>query len=558
MKRTTLFIILGVLLIGALGYYYWQRNIYSKDILKLEILGPEMVDLLEPVEYLVKYKNNGDTKLENPELIFEFPDYSIPDGEETLRITKTADELGGDIYPGEERTIIFKGRFLGKEGDTKTAKAYLSYKPKNLNARYESSTTFTSVLDNVPLTFEFDLPTKVDSGKEITFRLNYFSNANYPLSDLRVLVDYPADFEFVRSNPTPLDQGEWNIGLLNKAEGGRIQITGKISGAVGEEKILNARLGTWYDGEFVLLKEAIKGISIIEPTIYITQQINNNPGFVADPGDSLHYEIFFRNVGQDMLADMTMQVTLEGDSLDLSTLRTIDGTLEEGDNSILWDWRKISDLQLLSPQEEGKVEFWVKVKDDWAIGSTEDKNPQIKTNVYLSQVREEFVTKINSKLEISQKGFYEDEVFGNSGPIPPRVGQETSYTIMWQLKNYYNDVSGVTVKATLPDNVRLTGQIFPEDAAEKFTFDSNSRELVWNVGDLLVGQGVLNTPPSIVFQVKLTPAAYQRYQAATLVNQATVTGQDQWTGATIQDTDVALTTLLPSDPSITTSEGLVQ
>jgi hypothetical protein len=378
------------------------------------------------------------------------------------------------------------------------------------------------------------------------------------LSDLRVLVDYPAGFEFIGSNPSALEEGEWDIGLLNKAEGGRVQITGKMTGDIGEEKILSAQIGTWYNGEFVLLKEAVKGITIITPTLYITQQINNNPGFVADPGDSLHYEIFFRNVGQDMLADMTLQVTLEGSSLDLSTLKTIDGAFEEGDNSILWDWKKVSDLQLLSPQEQGKVEFWIDVKDDWAINSSEDKNPQIKTSIYLSQVREEFITKVNSKLEISQKGFYEDEVFGNLGPLPPVVGQETTYTIMWQLKNYYNDVSGTVVKATLPENVRLTGQIFPEDQAEKFTFDSNSRELVWSVGDVLVGQGVLNTPPSIAFQVALNPRSYQRGQAAALVNQASVMGQDQWTGATIQDIDVGMTTLLPSDASIAASEGLVQ
>lgn len=556
MKKTTKYIILGSVIIAALGIYIWQRNIYSKDVLKLEILGPETADLLEPVEYIIKYKNNGDTKLENPELIFEYPEYSIPDQGEDLRVTKTAEELGGDIYPGEERTITVKGRFLGKEGDVKTAKASLSYKPRNLNARYESSTTLTTILDKVPLTFEFDLPSKLDSGKEITFRLNYFSNADYPLSDLRVMADYPSGFDLVRSNPSPLDGSEWDIGLLNKAEGGRIQITGKISGEVGEEKILRARIGTWYNGEFVLLKEAVKGVSIIKPTLYITQRINNNPGFVAETGDNLHYEILFSNIGQDVLTDMTLQATLEGDALDLATLKTIDGTFEEGDNSILWDWRRVSDLQFLSPGEQGKVEFWIKVKDGWNINSTEDKNPEIKTNIYLSQVREQFTTKVNSKLEIAQRGFYDDEVFGNSGPIPPRVGQETTYTVMWQIKNYYNDVNGAIVRATLPENVRLTGQIFPEGSA--FTFDSNSREIVWNVGDLLVGQGVLNTPPSISFQVGLIPRPYQRNQAAVLVNAVSVTGQDQWTGATLHDTDVELTTLLPSDVTVGVSGGIVQ
>ena len=558
MKKTTLFIIIAAVLVGALGVYYYQKNIYSKDIIKLEILGPEETNLLEEVEYIVKYKNNGSTRLEEPELIFEYPKYSSPVGEDAIRVTKDEDELGGAIYPGEERTISFKARLLGKEGDIKTAKVSLSYKPKDLRARYESSTSFTTLMEKVPLTFEFDLPTDIESGKEIKFKLNYFSNANYPLSDLRILLDSPSNFELLRSNPSSLDEKEWEIGLLNKADGGRIEITGKIMGDIGEESILRAQLGSWYDGEFVLLKEAIKGISIIKPTLYITQNINNNPEFVVDPGDSLHYEIFFRNIGEDILTDMTLQVTLSGSALDFNTLRTVDGQYEDGDNSILWDWRRVSDLQLISPQEEGKVEFWINTKNSWGIDNTDDKNPEIKTKVYLSQVKEEFINKVNSKIEITQKGFYEDEVFGNSGLLPPKVGETTTYTISWQAKNYFNDMKDVKVKAILPYGVRLTGQIFPEEAADKFTYDSGSRELVWNVGDLLVGQGILNLPPSIFFQVALTPEASQKNQAAELISQVRITGQDQWTNVNLENVDVGINTLLPNDPSINVSDGLVQ
>jgi len=558
MKKTTLFIIIAAVLVGALGIYYYQKNIYSKDIIKLEILGPEETGLLEEVEYIVKYKNNGSTRLEEPELIFEYPKYSIPVGEDATRVTKDENELGGAIYPGEERTISFKARLLGKEGDIKSAKVSLSYKPKDLRARYESSTSFTTLMEKVPLTFEFDLPTNIESGKEIKFKLNYFSNANYPLSDLRILLDSPSNFEFVKSNPSSLDEKEWDIGLLNKADGGRVEITGKIMADVGEESILRAQLGSWYDGEFVLLKEAIKGISIIKPTLYITQNINNNPEFVVDPGDSLHYEIFFRNIGEDILTDMTLQITLSGSALDFNTLRTVDGQYEDGDNSILWDWRRVSDLQLISPQEEGKVEFWINTKSSWGINSTDDKNPEIKTKIYLSQVKEEFINKVNSKIEIVQKGLYEDEVFGNSGFLPPKVGETTTYTISWQAKNYFNDMKDVKVKAILPYRVRLTGQIFPEEAADKFTYDSNSRELVWNVGDLLVGQGILNLPPSIFFQVALTPDAAQKNQAAELISQVRITGMDQWTNVNLESTDVGINTLLPNDLSINVSDGLVQ
>ena len=557
-KKSTLVIVTIGIIIGLAGLYYYQRNVYSKDILKLEILGTEETDLLNEIEYIVKYKNNGNTRLEDPELNFEFPEYSIFENGESQRVTKNSDDLGGAIYPGEERTIIFKARLLGKEGEAKTAKATLSYRPKNLKARYESSTTFTTLLKKVPLTFEFDMPSNVDSGKDLKVRLDYFSNANYPLSDLGVTVEYPSDFEFISSNPSALDKTEWDLGLLNKAEGGRIEISGKITGEVGEEKIFQANLGTWYDGEFVILKEAVKGINIIKPTLYITQNINNNPEFVADAGDYLHYEVFFRNVGEDFLTDMSLQVALSGSAFDFGTIRALDGVYESGDNSILWDWRGVADLQLLSPQEEGKVEFWIKLRDSWEIADVKDKNPTITTKVYLSQVKEEFVNKVNSKMEVSQKAFYADEVFGNSGSIPPQVGENTTYTITWQVKNYYNEMKNVKVKATLPQSVRLTGQIFPDEEASKFTFDSSSRELVWSVGDMLVAQGVLNTTPSISFQVSLYPTVSQRGTMAELISGATVTGQDQWTNEIISATTGLKNTSLPDDPTISAGQGIVQ
>lgn len=558
MKKITLIMILIAAIVGIAGFYYYQKNIYSKEILKLEILGQEETDLLEEIEYIIKYKNNGDIRLEDPELIFEFPEYTVVSDGESLRIIKTTEDFGGPIYPGEEKTFRFRGRLVGKEGEAKEAKVILSYRPKNLKARYESSTTFTTIIKKVSLTFEFDLPSKIESAKEMRFRLNYFSNIDYPLIGLRVVVEYPSNFEFVKSSPSSLDKTEWNIGLLNKAEGGRIEIVGKVMGEVNEEKVFKAKLGSWQDGEFIVLKEATRGITIIKPALRITQQINGSPEFVAGPGGYLHYEIFFRNVGEDILTDLSLLVTLSGSSFDFNTIRAPDGEYELGDNSIIWDWRRVGDLQLLSPNEEGKIDFWIMLREQWPIKSSEGKNPTIRTKVYLSQVREEFVNRVSSEIEISQKGYFEDEVFGNSGPIPPEVGETTTYTIVWQAKNYYNKMSNVMVKATLPENSKLTGKIFPEEEAERFTFDSQSRELVWNVWELMVAQGILNPAPNITFQISFVPNSSQKGQTPVIINEVTITGQDTWVGEILEARDREISTVLLDDPSISTEKGTVR
>jgi hypothetical protein len=149
-------------------------------------------------------------------------------------------------------------------------------------------------------------------------------------------------------------------------------------------------------------------------------------------------------------------------------------------------------------------------------------------------------------LEIQQSGFYEDEVFGNQGPYPPQAGQSTSYTIIWQAKNYYNDVNNVKVKAILPADVRLTGKIFPQDS--RFTFDSQSREIVWEVGNLETGKGVSTPAPNVAFQIEFRSNTLGAGETPEIISQARITGQDVFTESMLQSIAPALNTLLAGNP----------
>jgi len=550
-NKFILFVICLAVISGVVGFWYYQKNIYSKEILKLEILGPEETGLAQEIEYTVKYKNNGNIRLEEPRLVFELPEYSLLSETEAIR----QEIILEDIYPGQEQTLTFLARLLGKEGDMKKARVWLSYRPKNLKARYESETSCTTKIKSVPLTLEIDLPSKIDSGKEISFKLNYFSNTNYPLSNLGIKVEYPSDFEFQSSLPKALEETYWELGLLNKAEGGRIEITGNLKGEIGEQKQFKAQLGSWQQGEFVLLKEIVRAVELVTPSLYISQQINNNPQYIATAGDTLHYEIFFKNIGDDVFSNLFLVARLEGGLFDFQTFKAPRGDFELGDNSIIFDWRRVSKLQFLDVGEEGKVEFWIDLKDDWtpALG---DKNLVLKDKIFLSQAQQEFTTNVNSKLKIAQKGYFEDDVFGNTGPIPPEVGERTTYTVIWQAKNYYNDIKNMKVKATLGSNVSLTGNIFPEEA--RLTFDSSSREVVWKVDNLAAGKGIIEEGPSVAFQIVLTPNASQSGKKPILIGSAEITGEDQFTGLIISAEEDSINTALPDDETISSSEGVVR
>lgn len=550
--KLSLIILVVIAIFGIAGFWFWNKNIYSKEVVRLEILAPKEADVGEEIEYSVKYKNNGNVRLEKASLIFEYPTGAVVSQKGSQR---TAIQLD-DIYPGQEQTIQFRARLFGKEGDVKKAKAFLSYTPRNLTATFRSETTATTVIAFVPLTFELDIPSKAASGQQLEFSLNYFSNIDYPLSGLRVRIEYPDGFSFQQSSPSSPGENEWGIGVLNRADGGRISIKGILKGDVGEAKLFSATIGTWKDGDFTLLAETTKGIQLTKPRLFISQVVNGSVGYIASPGDTLHYEIFFKNISDKDFESLFLIVDLEGRPFDFSSVQVSEGSFTKGSNSLIWEARDIPRLQFLGRGEQGSVDFWINLQDDWDIISPQEKNFALKSRVLLSDVKEEFEIKINSRITVEQTGYFQDEVFGNSGPLPLKVGERTTYTITWKARNYYNDVKSVRVKAQLPVGVELTGQIFPESSP--LAFDSVSRELVWEVGGMGASSGILTPAPSVTFQISLIPSDSQKGTTPMLIGQAIIRAEDDYTERLLSSSDSLITTALLDDETISPQMGVVQ
>jgi len=199
-----------------------------------------------------------------------------------------------------------------------------------------------------------------------------------------------------------------------------IDVVGQISGNLNDGKVFRVKIGMWKDGQYVPLREVEKGTKIVKPTVSIRQTINGDANYVAKPGEWLHYEIYYKNISETELYNLVMVDNLEGGMYDFSTIRSDTGTFRQGDSSIVFDWKQNDKLTYLAPMDEGKVEFWIRLKDDLSSLS----QPELDNKVMIGAAREDFITKISSKLEIAQKAYYNDEIFGNSGPFPPKVGKK--------------------------------------------------------------------------------------------------------------------------------------
>jgi len=274
MKHTTIFfIMLCIIILGCIGFWYWRDAVFSKEILKLEILGQDLAKMGDEIEYMVKYKNNGNFTLEKPKIIFELPENSLTeDGK-----TRLQQDLS-DIYPGAESSITFKTRLLGKENDMKVAKATISYIPHNLSVRYESDTSKTTKINIVPITLIYDLPSVLEKDKEIVYAINYFSNIDYPLEHLSIKLDPTSSFTVTSSAPVSLDNIEWRLPTLQKSQGGRITIKGRVTAGTSMPLHFSARLGMWVNGTFIVLKETNQDAQAqVNSVLTLSQTVNQSP-----------------------------------------------------------------------------------------------------------------------------------------------------------------------------------------------------------------------------------------------------------------------------------------
>ena len=233
---------------------------FSKEILKLEILGPDTAKIGDEIEYTVQYKNNGNFVLQKAKLTFELPDNSLTEDGKTLFM-----QTLNDIYPGDQEFVKFKARLLGKDGDLETAKASLSYIPENITATYESDATVVTKIDASPIVLNFGLPTTVAQGRDFNYTVSYSSNIDYPLENLSIKIDPTPGFDVVSSVPKSLDNLEWKLPILNNLQGGVLDITGKVSANSGQNLTFSASIGKWDSGDFIVMKQISATVLVVAP-----------------------------------------------------------------------------------------------------------------------------------------------------------------------------------------------------------------------------------------------------------------------------------------------------
>ena len=143
----------------------------------------------------------------------------------------------------------------------------------------------------------------------------------------------------------------------------------------------------------------------------------------------------------------------------------------------------------------------------------------------------------------------------NTGPLPPKVNQETTYTIIWTITNSSNDISSAVVRTTLPTYVKWLGVVSPD--SESVTYNEIGGEVVWNAGAIPAGTGINRAAREVAFQVSFLPSISQINQSPLLTSEIAISGNDNFTHTILRDTKRALSIKLSTDSIFLENQGIV-
>jgi len=414
------------------------------------------------------------------------------------------------------------------------------------------------------------------NAQDVSYVIEYENKTEKDFSDLRIEIEYSNDFEFKESNPEPVENNNiWEIEKLISKEKGIIDLMGVLQGQEMENKILKATIGKMENGKFIQYSQSEFITQISQSPILLNLKAKNTEeDCIINSGREINYEIEFKNNTDVALKELILKTYLDGKAFDFETIKlNKKGFFDSRDNSIIWSGADIPELNLLEPNQSGKTEFSIKLRESIPIFDSNDKNftvtaladietLTIPAKFSVSELRftKKLVCKVNSTLDLITEVFYYEPRQGiiNIGPIPPMVDQLTNYTVHWKIANTTSDVENARVFTVLPQGIEWSNFYLNDKSNTNVTYNERTKEIVWEIPYISSGTGVFKAWHELVFQIGLRPSINQIGASPVLINSSSIEAKDTFTNNILRDFTPAVNTNLPDDPNISSTDGKVR
>lgn len=562
---------LGFLLFGSSG-------IGDNKSISLNLSGPESVASGDEIIYVLEYKNIDRVDLENVEIIFRYPDkFSFVSADPTPTNNFDSSWSIGSLARGQSGRIEIRGRLIGEVGSIQPLNVTAQFKPANFSSMFKETATINSQITSSILAIDLLGPEKILAEKKVEYKISYSNTSDHDLSNIKIILTYPEQFVYQSATPTPqlqeatvvnANKKTWVIPLLEKQAKGEIIVTGGFSSdEQATQATLVAQIGFAgeTDDDFSPQQEKSFITEIIRPNLSLSLIINgSSESQPINFGDELTYSIIYKNLGQEDLSNISISVTVDGDIIDWQALSDQHGGKRSG-GTITWTKEQVSSLDVVRSLTEGKIDFTVTVKEGAGTQSGVSLAITSKASAIVPQIGEleseplkvesnEIKNNINTDITLRSQGRYfdDDNIPVGSGPLPPVVGQKTTFRVYWDLANSVHGVKDVVISTVLPQGVSWENKFLA--SVGSIAYSPSSRTISWKIGSIAPNKGFDST--KVWFDISVVPTKQQVRKLIILADQTTLTARDTVTDSVITKVVKAITSNLEDDP-IGGGRGLV-
>lgn len=540
------------------------KNFVSVDNVDIQIEGPTSVGGGQALALNVSVVNKNATDMQLVDLVAKYPAGTKDPADPTKDLNQTRISLG-DIKPQSLAQRPITAVLFGEEGAGRDIVFTAEYRTEDSNAVFYKEKTYHITISSSPVLVSVDALDNVLANEASDITITVASNSAAPIKNLLLTLDYPFGFSVVSSNPQPTyGDNTWRIGDLAAGAKKTFTIKASMQGDDGDQKAIHANVGIQSEtnprqiattiisrDHTFMLERPFLGLSIA------MEGNTTNNDIVVSGGRSVHADVIWTNNSANKITGAKIVATLGGNALDKNSVIPDDGGYyDSAANTITWQAGRTNGLDSIAPGASDRAGFGfstVTTSPGQALS-----NPVITVTVTGSGSRiddsgspQDITTgvtrsvKLVSNLALSAQALHSQGPISNSGPVPPRVDQATTYTVVWTVTNTSNIITGAKVTATVPQYMKWTGVMSPSNA--NVTYDAASGALTWIVGEVPRNATVGNGAKQVAFQLSLTPSANQVGDVPTIISSANISGTDVFTGATVQNTAQSLSTRTSTD-----------
>ena len=550
--------------LGIAGYvFYVGGNSVSVDKVTVDVQGPTTIAGGDVVPLSLTITNTNSVAIENATIEIDFPN-GTRNATNVLAAYPSYTENLGAIGSGQTVTRSIKAIVFGGSGQSLALPVSLSYGTAGSNAIFVKKSSYALTVSTTPLSVSVQTLSETVSGQPLSLTLIVNSNATVPLCNVVLTGAFPFGF-LVTSSSVPLNNSSFLLGTLNPGASKTVTLTGTLTGQDSEQRVVHFTVGTANTSRdqtlAVTYMSQDAAVTITAPFINTTLSLNgdSSPNVVISPGSSQNVTLSYTNTLPTSITNAAVAVALSGSAVDYTSIQTTNGFYNSVNHTVVFSRDTDPALASLAPGASGVGVFTFSTLPVSAGTLSPAVNFAISvsgTRIGQTNVPEQvsaFATKtakVTTSVALAASSLHSSGPLGMSGPIPPRTGQATTYTILWNVQNKGSAVAGGTVSATLPSYVSYANQTA---GTGSFSYDNSSRTVTWTVGDLAQGGSAQGA-----FQVSLTPSTSQKGSAPALSSGASFSGFDRFAGVQVSATADPVTTETKGDPGYVSTSSIVQ